>query len=249
MPTATVELVTADGVRLTGRRLASAEARATVVLVHGFGATSDDDRVVAVADALHDAGTDVLTYDARGHGRSGGDSTLGDLEQLDVAAAVDLVAGAGRPVVLVGASMGAIGVLRYAAAPDHGLAGVVTVSCPARWRLPRNARGIASAVLTQTPMGRWFARRQMGVRIAGRITRPAPPVELVPSMRAPLAVIHGLADPFIAPSDAEELYAAAPDPRRLDLIPGLGHAYEPESIQPVLHAVDWCLRQPPPRSK
>jgi fermentation-respiration switch protein FrsA (DUF1100 family) len=96
-------------------------------------------------------------------------------------------------------------------------------------------------VLTQTPMGRWFAQRQMGVRIASRIARPAPPVDLVGLLDAPLAVVHGLVDPFIAAPDAEELYAAAHEPRRLELVAGLGHAYEPPAIAPVLEAVAWCL--------
>ena len=77
-------------------------------------------------------GFDVVSYDARGHGRSTGESTLGDLEQHDVAAAVALARTRSSDVVLVGASMGAIAALRYAAT-DPELRGVVAVSCPARW--------------------------------------------------------------------------------------------------------------------
>jgi alpha-beta hydrolase superfamily lysophospholipase len=241
--TSDLELATADGVALVGRRYEPAgDAAAEIVLVHGFGATSAEARVVAVAEAFRADGLGVLTYDARGHGRSGGETTLGDREQLDVAAAVATVPASDRPTIVVGASMGAIGVLRYAASAPGAVAGIAVLSCPARWRLPRNARGLASAALTQTPPGRWFARRSMGVRIAAHIERPAPPVELIERVGAPVAIVHGLADPFIAPSDAQALHDAAADPRRLTLVDDLGHAYEPEAVDPLRDAVAWLMR-------
>ena len=89
--------------------------------------------VSALAEALVGDGFDVITYDARGHGSSEGESTLGDDEQHDVAAAVMAARERTPNVVLVGASMGGIAALRYAATDDD-LAGVVTVSCPAHWR-------------------------------------------------------------------------------------------------------------------
>jgi len=242
--TSDLELVTADGVALVGRRYEpGGHTRADVVLVHGFGATSTEERVVAVAQAYCADGLAVLTYDARGHGRSGGETTLGDREQLDVASAVDAIRQDARPTIVVGASMGAIGVLRYAAAASRPVDGVVVLSCPSRWRLPRNLRGIASAALTQTPPGRWFARRSMGVRIAAHIDRPAPPIELIAHVRAPIEILHGTDDPFIPASDAEELHAAAVPPRRLHLVDGLGHAYEPESIPPLRDALARLMRR------
>jgi pimeloyl-ACP methyl ester carboxylesterase len=212
------------------------------VLVHGFAASSVDGRVVAVAETLAGQGHPVLSVDSRGHGGSGGATTLGDAERLDVEAAVGAI-GPG-PVVVVGASMGAIGALRHAVTAEcTPVVGIVTVSCPAQWRLPRNARGVLSAALTHTPPGRWVARRYLGVRIAEPGPRPAPPVELVPRVGRPLALIHGRADPFIPVADAEMLHAAAREPRRLDVIDGMGHAFEPESIEPVVAAVEWVVAQ------
>jgi pimeloyl-ACP methyl ester carboxylesterase len=109
--------------------------------------------------------------------------------------------------------------------------------------LPRNVHGVLSAALTYTPPGRWLARRYLGVRIAEPGPRPAPPVELVPDVAVPLALIHGRADPFIPVADAELLAAAAQAPSRLDLVEGMGHAFAPESIEPVVAAVDWVLAQ------
>ncbi len=240
-----LELEAADGVRIVARRRAPAGSTSgrTVVVAHGFAASGSEPRVVAIADALTEAGHAVLTFDSRGHGESGGEATLGSDEVLDVAAVVD-AAGA-DPVVLVGASMGAIGVLRYAAErAGSPTAGVVAVSCPARWSLPRNARGVLSALMTQTPPGRWAARRYARVRIARPGRRPAPPIELVPALHVPLALVHGSADPFIPVSDADSLYAVANEPRRLEVIDGMGHAFETPSVRAVVESVGWVIDQP-----
>lgn len=236
------DLVTADDVHLKARRRDAHDARrGAAVLVHGFGATGDEARVSALADALQDAGLDVLTYDARGHGRSGGEATSGDLERNDIAAAVDALAGDDERVIIIGASLGAIAALGYATAHPERVTGIVTVSCPARWRLPLNSRGILSALLTQTPLGRYFARRWMNVRIARGFSRGEPPLQLVTKLAAPLAIVHGRQDPFIAPTDAQLLYDAAKEPKRLALVDAMAHAYEPQCKRQVLDSVDWIL--------
>ncbi len=63
----------------------------------------------------------------------------------------------------------------------------------------------------------------------------------MPKVAVPVAIVHGNADPFIPADDARALYAVAPDPRQLELVDGMGHAFEPEAIQPVITAVDWVL--------
>src|SRR5690606_6135123 len=90
----------------------------------------------------------------------GGLCTLGDAERHDVAAAAAAARTLAPQVVVVGASLGAIAALRHAV-DDAGLAGVVTVSAPARWRL-RTPRAALAALLTRTGAGR-------------RALRPSPP--------------------------------------------------------------------------
>jgi uncharacterized protein len=231
---------TADGIELQARRWLVPDATAAVVLVHGFSASASCPNVVALGDALHDQGFDVITYDARGHGGSRGESTLGDAEQHDVAAAVAEARERAGGVVLVGASMGAIAALRYAAG-DAGLAGVVAVSCPAAWRLPRTWRGALAAVMTRTRPGRAVTQRLSGVRVAEKWTNPAPPVELVRRIDVPVTFIHGRDDRFIAAHDAQLLFDAARDPRRLVLVRGMGHAFGPDAVASVVEAVGWSL--------
>ena len=232
---------TTDDVVLSGRRWLHADApRAAVVLVHGFSASADHPDVCDLAEVLHTDGVDVVCYDARGHGTSEGHSTLGDLERHDVAAAVDAARERSDRVVLVGASMGAIAALRYASTAGD-LAGVVSVSCPARWRLPRNVQGVLAAGLTRTRVGRAVASRWMGVQVAPRWTNPEPPIDLAPKVRAPVAFLHGAADRFVSPSDAAELYEVAAEPRRIRIVPGMGHAFVPESLPAIRESVDWAL--------
>jgi pimeloyl-ACP methyl ester carboxylesterase len=231
---------TSDAVELSGRRWEQELPVAAVVLAHGFTASADGPTVVAVAEALHAGGLDVISYDARGHGRSGGESTLGDLERHDVAAAVGVARDRCDVVVVVGASMGAIAALRHAAGDDV-IAGTVLVSCPAAWKLPRNIQGFAAAALTRTTAGRSLARRLLGLRIASVWEDPEPPAELVSRVRTPLAILHGDADPFIPASDAVELQGRTTTPCRLRIIPEMGHAFQPESVPEIVDAVQWVI--------
>jgi alpha-beta hydrolase superfamily lysophospholipase len=235
-------ITTSDEVTLSVRRWSAPGARAAVVLVHGFSASSADGAVVRQADALVRAGFEVVSYDGRGHGTSGGLCTLGDLEYLDVTAAVASArAETGLPVVVVGASMGAIAVLRYAASAVERPAGIVAISCPAAWRTPRTLRAMLATGLTQTRMGRRIAARLLGARLAAGWNNPDPPVTLVARLEIPVAFIHGEDDHFIPSRDAVELYRTCHAPRRLDLVPGMGHAYHELAVAPVVAAVEWAL--------
>ena len=152
----------ADGTDLATRCwLSAGGADALVVIAHGFTANKDDPKVVALAEWLHGLGYDAVAFDSRGHGRSGGECTLGKLEVLDVDAVVAWARTRTDRVVLVGASMGAVGVLAHAAA-DPDLVGVVTVSSPARGAYPSG-----SAPCSPRP---WPGRRPGGGGRSGPCT-------------------------------------------------------------------------------
>jgi pimeloyl-ACP methyl ester carboxylesterase len=239
-PPATSTLTTIDGVTLTARSWLHPRPRGAVVVVHGFAASADNPAVVRQAEALRAAGFDVLCYDSRGHGDSDGLCTIGDLESRDVAAAVDAMIG--PPVIVLGASMGAIAALRYAATTKEQLAGVICVSSPSAWRPPRTARGALAAMLTRTSVGRAVAARYLRVRIHSDWANPEPPQALIRQIRFPVALIHGERDRFIPPSEAVELYDACPGARRIELVPGMGHAFDAAGIEPIKAAVEWILR-------
>lgn len=111
-----------DGVRIEagylpyeGQRGAArpAPGGGAIVLAHGFTGSLDRPALqrAARAFAQHAA---VITFSFRGHGGSGGTSTVGDREVLDLAAAVRWARSLGHErVVTVGFSMGGSVVLRH----------------------------------------------------------------------------------------------------------------------------------------
>jgi pimeloyl-ACP methyl ester carboxylesterase len=240
-------LTAADGVRLAVRRWTAGGAPrgVGVAMAHGLAGRKDAPELVAVAERLRADGYEVIAHDSRGHGGSDGSCTLGHDEALDVAAVVDELRQRVDRVVLVGASMGAIAVLR-AASDDRTVDGVVVVSSPAWWRIPRSLSGVAAVALTQTGPGRALARRRMGVALAPAFERGAPPEVLAARLAAPLAIVHGLRDRFLPVRAAERLAAVARDPWRLDLVAEMGHGFHAAAVEPIASAVDWALSVPVP---
>lgn len=246
-------LLTSDGLRLSARWWRRpGRPRAAVVLVHGFGASKEDAGIRALAGDLHGAGFDVLTYDARGHGASEGDCTVGGDERLDVAAAAVLAAGGGQPVVLVGVSMGAIAVLGHAASLADvsqselaaPIAGVVAVSAPARWRMSPSPVGLAIAALTRTRVGRWFMLHRFGVRINMGWVLPEPPLSAIGLIGVPLALVHGRRDRLIRAGEARLLFDGAAEPRRLDVVTRMGHGIDEAARPAVIRAIEWLMDVP-----
>jgi uncharacterized protein len=237
-------LLTADGVKLHCRYWSTRRARGVVVLAHGFAGSCDNIAVVRQAQALRAAGFDVLSYDSRGHGRSEGQCALGDLESYDIAAAVARAKRTGLDVVLVGASMGAVAALRYAASGDTELTGVVSISAPATFRTPRSAPGALVIGLARTRLGRRIAKHHLHVRIAPTWNAPPFPSELVRSITVPVVIVHGDQDRYIPTTDAEAIYQACKSQhRRLDLVPGMGHAFDHKALPAVNDALDWLVAQ------
>lgn len=234
-------LTTSDGVRIAVDRAdPESDPGAAVVVVHGFAGHRRHPQVVALRDALVEDGFPVFTFDLRGHGDSEGLCTLGDLEEHDVAAVVEAARGDHDRVVLVAASMGAVAALRYAAGGNE-IGGVVAVSSPAAWRVPLTPRGWFSALLTRTPPGRRLLSSQ-GIRVATKWTWPEPPLALVERIRAPVAFVHGRRDRWIHPKASLELHRVAREQGRLELVAGMGHAFDPLGIPAIRAAVAWILK-------
>src|ERR1700722_5591194 len=124
-------LVTEDGVPIDAVHLPGSSDLA-IVVAHGFTLNWQRPAVWRVATRLNRFGG-VVSFDFRGHGRSGGMSTVGDQEikDLDVAVAYARELGYAR-VATGGFSMGASIALRHAGLIGGGDA-VVAVSGPGRW--------------------------------------------------------------------------------------------------------------------
>ena len=127
----TVTLVTEDGVPIDAVHLPGPRELA-IVIAHGFAQSWQGHMVWNIVRRFNRA-AGVVTFDFRGHGRSGGLSTLGDKETNDLDVAVHYARELGyERVATVGFSMGGSVVLRQAAL-RQGVDAVVSVSGPGRW--------------------------------------------------------------------------------------------------------------------
>lgn len=191
----------------------------------------------------------VIAIDQRGHGGSGGASTLGYREVHDVDAAVRWARELGyERVVTVGFSMGAAVVIRQAAVL-RGVDAVIAVSGPAFWyyRGTSVMRRLHRAV--ESPVGRWGIRRFMATRVIGErwpVPWPIPPVEAAELVApAPLLIVHGTRDTYFPVEHATSLHraavAAAPDLADLWVIDGMGHAESAMTPDLVARMSAWAV--------
>ncbi len=106
-----------DGVALVRRDWPSADARGTIVIVHGLG--EHIGRYAHVAARLNAGGWNVVGYDQRGHGESPGERgriAAADDLLADLAVVIDDVrADVVGPLVLLGHSLGGLVVARFVA--------------------------------------------------------------------------------------------------------------------------------------
>jgi fermentation-respiration switch protein FrsA (DUF1100 family) len=199
-----VELQTDDGEQLhawwVSRR--TAPSLGHVLLCHG-NAGNIGDRVLH-AETLTAAGFDVLLFDYRGYGSSTGrpdeHGTYRDaraaLEWLQREPDVD----ASR-VIYLGESLG--GAVALKLAMEHPPAGLVLLSA-----------------FTSV---REMARRHYRVIPGGVVPDAYPSLRLIANLRAPLLVLHGEDDMIVPVEQGQALYDAAPEPKRLRILPGAGH--------------------------
>jgi pimeloyl-ACP methyl ester carboxylesterase len=235
-------LLTADGVRIDAAH-EPGPGELAIVVAHGFTGSWRRPAMRRVVEALNgQAG--VISFDFRGHGRSSGHSTLGDLEVLDLAAAIEWARELGyATVATVGFSMGASIVVRHAGLHD-GVAAVAAVSGPSRWYYRGTVPMRRVHWVIERPLGRLVSRVALRTRIspAGWPSAPEPPDELVGRIApVPLLVVHGDADHYFPVEHGERLYAAANEPKRFWLEAGFGHAENAASAELLGRIRDWVV--------
>ncbi|GAA2784202.1 alpha/beta hydrolase [Crossiella cryophila] len=226
-----VTLLTSDKVRLNGLLLGPRTPSAhptAVVVAHGFTKHTGRPDVRRLLRRLALRHT-VLGLDLRGHGRSGGRSSVGLDEQFDVAAGVEFLRALGHPrVTTLGCSLGGSVVLRQAALAEGAAKpdAVVAVSPPARWWVRETTKMRRVNQLLELPGGPAFGLLMLGVRLGPRwTTAPASPIELAPRIApTPLLFVHGTADNYFPVADVTAMHRACGPSAELWLEEGMGHA-------------------------
>lgn len=206
--------------------------RAPVLLVHGFGQNRYAWHLPArsVANHLASAGFDVFNLDLRGHGRSRhfgarGPRRVDDYIREDLPQAVEEVQAqsGGRPVFLVGHSLG--GLVSYAAAPGlaGAIAGIASIGSPYHF-----ARGSIS--LQAVSMFFEAMRRARVPRVTMGV--PLRPVSLF--MRG----IRRVADSPLYPFPLRGWHAGALEPHVLDQ--HLQLAFDRFGVEEVRNMFEWA---------
>jgi fermentation-respiration switch protein FrsA (DUF1100 family) len=216
-----VRFVTADGVTLAGWLVPHPQARGNVIFCHGHGRNRG--HAGALVPTFHELGLTVLAFDFRGHGDSGGQtSTFGHREVGDLTAAVAYLRGRnpGRPVLVVGVSLGAAVALQ--ALPDlPEVAGVWSEGAFARFDR------VIDHYFQPLPVGaRWWQARCCA--LLGRLDggfRPAAinPIAALERARVPICFCHGLNDDLIPPAEGQALYDAYAGPKACWWVAGATH--------------------------
>lgn len=222
----------------------------TVVLAHGFGGQQGA-MVSQYASWLHAAGYNVLSFDFRNSGSSGGDQTsMGYEEKQDLKAAVDqATALGGKKIALMGVSMGGATAIEEAASDsrvttviDDCAFDTIKDAVEPRVKLARQQvgplqipypfPGLVSDAIDQK------VQQELGEPVL-----TADPLHAVRQLGdRPLLIIHGAADNETLPQDSINLYSADPGQQKaLWMVPGAGHgdSYKVDPAGYRKRVLDW----------
>lgn len=192
-----VKLTTEDGLRIAALYLPNPNATHTILFSHGNA--EDIGQLRPYAEELNQAGFGVFAYDYRGYGLSQGTPTENG-SYKDIAAAyaylTNELAIAPQRILVMGRSIGS-GPSTYLAAtqPTGGL-------------ILENAFTSILRVVLPFPLLPFDK---------------FPNIERIPSVRAPVFIIHAQQDTIIPPAHGKELFAAANEPKQHWWVEKAGH--------------------------
>jgi uncharacterized protein len=219
----------ADGLSLRGWLAPGDPERPAFVLVHGLGDSLESQ--AGTGEALHRRGHSVMLVDLRGHGASEGRyTTLGGREREDARAALAELRqrGLGRAgFVLMGASMGAVAVLRAAAvepdvravvaeAPYDDYRSTIDHHAELYFHMPGWLRlPLVPATIAVAEWRAGFKASEVSAVLAAR------------RIHAPLLVILDENDPRMPEPVVRRVFEAHPGPKRFWVARGADHAQAP----------------------
>lgn len=220
-----ISFQTADHVTLKGWFIPAKDAsNKTIILMHGWGMNRSD--ILKHTCFLRDLGFNLLYFDFRALGESGGDtSSIGYLELKDVRAAIQYVkehhAAQSQKIGLYGLSLGGMVAISEAArnpeiacvvaeAPYYSFRRVVSRWAWLHYHIP---------YFPLLPIILHYVRRQLGANPE----RYSPKYTVGKIAPRPLFIIHGRYDNLVPAAMARRLYRKAGDPKTLWLVSGAKH--------------------------
>ena len=216
------------GVSLSGWLIDAVGDGPAVIVVHGLNANRANRAALELARSLSAGGFDVLLFDLRGHGESGGDQVSGGFyEREDLLGAYDFLVERGAPpgrVGVVGFSMGAA-IALLGAAEEPGIRAVAADSAFADV-----SDMIATEAARATSFPAWMTPVFVpGMKVVARVLYGIDVGRVVPERAAaslgyPILIIHGGADGRISVEHAERLMDAAYAGSKLWIVPDVDHS-------------------------
>jgi hypothetical protein len=216
-----------DDTKLYGWWMGAGPDAATVIVLHGVKKNRTD--VLRGALVLRHAGFNVLVFDGRGHGDSGGRFvTYGFFERRDVETVLDYLVkekGVDRNRVgLAGESMGAAIALQVAA-HNPGVRAVWADSPFASLRrvaqeFVRKVTGLPEAVLSPVL---WTTLQVANYR--GKFdVKTVDPQVLAAKINCPVYLVHGTEDQLIATAHSEHIFESLAGEKQIWIVEGAQHA-------------------------
>ena len=210
-------------VNLAGWRFPARGARrGTVVYLHGIA----DNRGSGLSAALRLSarGFDVVAYDSRAHGDSGGQiCTYGFYEKRDLQRVLDVLESG--PVIVIGSSLGGAVALQ-AAAEDARISAVVAAESFSDLRTVATERApwfFTAKTITQALA---LAEKEGRFRVDA-----VSPKDSARRISVPVLLIHGALDHETPPDHSRRIFESLAGRKRLLLVEGAGHN---QSLQPAI---------------
>jgi pimeloyl-ACP methyl ester carboxylesterase len=212
------------GVDLAGWTIHTVHGAPAVVLVHGFKTSREE--MLPWARFLHDAGFNVLLFDTRGCGKSGGSTVgLGATEPRDISLAVELARDqfGTTKVAVLGISLGA-GSAILAGAKDPSISAVVADSA---W----TDQDFQLSRLSFLPLGPLrvpllpYGVGAVNLFVGADVSTARPLDAIARIAPRPILLIHSADDDNATTplEGARKLFAAAEEPKELWVAPRGGH--------------------------
>lgn len=202
------------------------EPKGTILYLHGVA----DNKMsgLLLSKVFHDHHFNVMLYDSRAHGESGGRfCTYGYHEKYDVIKAIDMVRKIGQEKKIVignvgvfGTSMGAAIALQAASIEPR----IRAIVSEASFATLRQITVDYQKRLMRLP---WHFLRNIAMKrseiIAQFKHREVSPLSAVSKIHAPIFFIHGIDDRFIRYQYSQELYIAANQPKEVWFLATANH--------------------------
>lgn len=211
---------TPDGVRIAVDCYRQAGRTTAVIICPGFFQSKDTATFQRMSQAF--AGEyDVLAMDFRGHGRSTGLYTFSAREGADLEAVLAFARERYQRLGLLGFSMGGAIAINTIRRHQEAVQSLIAVSAPCafdeiefKWwtveAMRTGARGLEAGA---------------GCRPGNLLLAKEKPIDAIqPLTSIPKLFIHGTHDAIVDVEHSRRLHAAAPEPKRLEMIESGGHA-------------------------